>query len=191
MLKEPAIPYISNVSAQWITTTEAVNPAYWAGHVRQAVRFADGITELLKDPLNILLEVGPGQTLSTLARQHRAVTAGRTVLASFFAGKEQPLEACAMINTLGKLWLASASVDWPGFHGDEKRRRIPLPTYPFEKKRAFGSSLPLRLPLHQPPTQRPRRPCLFLRRKRTTQFLRLCKHTRRQRHHPQPGKIGF
>ncbi len=143
-LKEPTIPYISNVTAQWITAEQATNPGYWAGHVRQTVRFADGIAELLNDRQNILLEVGPGQTLSAGARQHAATTAERAVLASFFVAKERSMETCAMLNTLGKLWLAGVSVDWPGFHSHGKRRRIPLPTYPFERKR-FWAEPPARM----------------------------------------------
>ncbi len=134
-LKEPAIPYVSNVTAQWITASEATNPEYWAGHVRQTVRFADGIAELLKDPQYLLLEVGPGQTLSALARQNTATTPGRLALASFFASKEKMSETCAMLDALGRLWLAGVKVDWNGFHAQAKRRRIPLPTYPFERKR--------------------------------------------------------
>ncbi len=134
-LSEPAIPYVSNVTAKWITPAEATNPKYWAGHVRQTVRFADGVAELLKNPQNILLEVGPGQALSALARQHPALKPGRTVLASFNATKDQSQEAPSMLNALGKLWLAGVSVDWAGFYAHEKRRRIPLPTYPFERKR--------------------------------------------------------
>ena len=72
------------MTARWITAAEATNPEYWAGHVRQTVRFADGIAELMKDPRNVLLEVGPGQTLSTLARQHPAKTAEQ-ICAGFFA----------------------------------------------------------------------------------------------------------
>lgn len=134
-LKEPAIPFISNVTAQGIAPVEAANPKYWADHVRQTVRFADGVAGLLKDPQNILLEVGPGQTLSALARQQAAFTPRRIAIASFKAVKDPSQETSAMLNALGKLWLAGVSVDWAGFHPHENRRRIPLPTYPFERKR--------------------------------------------------------
>lgn len=133
--KEPTIPYVSNVTARWVTASEATSPEYWAGHVRQTVRFADGIAELMKDQQYVLLEAGPGQTLSALARQNSAITPGRVTLASFFASKEKMSETCAMLDALGRLWLAGVKVDWNGFHAQAKRRRVPLPTYPFERKR--------------------------------------------------------
>src|SRR5262249_36675530 len=78
----PRIPFVSNTTARWIAPEEAQSPEYWAGHVRQTVRFADGVAALMKDARHVLLEVGPGQTLSTLARQHPSKPAGQTVLAS-------------------------------------------------------------------------------------------------------------
>ena len=68
-LNPPQIPFISNVTGTWITTAAATDPLYWAQHLRQLVKFSQGITELLKNPDAILLEVGPGSTLSTLAKQ--------------------------------------------------------------------------------------------------------------------------
>ena len=67
-LNAPKIRYVSNVTGTWITSGDATDPNYWARHLRQTVRFADGICELLKDAKTVMLEVGPGQTLSTLVR---------------------------------------------------------------------------------------------------------------------------
>jgi len=127
----PTLPYISNVTGRWITDGEATDPKYWASHIRQAVRFADGVGELLKDAETILLEVGPGQTLSGLASQHPAKGAGHVIVSSLSKEQEIP----AMLSALGKLWLAGTTVDWPGFYTNERRRRVALPTYPFERKR--------------------------------------------------------
>jgi amino acid adenylation domain-containing protein len=129
----PSIPYVSNVTGRWITEDEAKDPAYWTSHLRQAVRFADGVGELLKDSENILLEVGPGQTLTSLANQHPEKTAGHVVVSSFSASRDQDLPA--VLGALGRLWLAGAPVDWAGFYSNEKRHRVSLPTYPFERKR--------------------------------------------------------
>ncbi|MFQ5617142.1 MAG: type I polyketide synthase, partial [Anaerolineales bacterium] len=65
-LQPPRIPFISNVTGNWITAGEATDPGYWASHLRQTVRFAQGVQELLIDPQRILLETGPGRTLTTL-----------------------------------------------------------------------------------------------------------------------------
>jgi amino acid adenylation domain-containing protein len=132
-LNEPAIPYVSNVTGRWITGAEAKDPAYWAAHVRQTVRFADGMATLAKQSGSVLLEVGPGQSLSAFARQHSAWLPGHTVLSSLPVSKEH--EQAAMLSALGRLWIAGVAVDWSGFHQLEKRRRVSLPTYPFERKR--------------------------------------------------------
>ena len=80
-LHPPQIPYISNVTGTWITAEQATDPAYWAHHLRKTVRFAEGIDTILQEPRQILLEVGPGRTLSTFARQQPKAD-GRIVLAS-------------------------------------------------------------------------------------------------------------
>src|SRR5437588_320270 len=81
-LQKPTIPYISNVSGTWITDEEAMDPHYWAKHLRQTVRFADGVQVFLQDPQWALLEVGPGSTLSSLAKQHPERQAEQVVLSS-------------------------------------------------------------------------------------------------------------
>ena len=69
-LKPPQIPYISNVTGTWITAVEATSPSYWAKHIRQTVHWNSGLQELLKEPTQTLLEIGPGRTLTTLAKRH-------------------------------------------------------------------------------------------------------------------------
>src|SRR5436190_1535626 len=68
-LTAPQLPYLSNVSGTWITANEATSADYWGRHIRAAVRFGDGVAELLKEPDLVLLEVGPGRVLSNLAKQ--------------------------------------------------------------------------------------------------------------------------
>lgn len=134
-LNPPKIPFISNVTGTWITTEQATDPHYWAKHLRQTVRFAPGISELLQEPNRILLEVGPGNTLCTFARQHSAQAAGQVVLPSLRHPKDRLSDLAFLFNILGRLWLAGASINWSGFYADEKRYRLPLPTYPFERQR--------------------------------------------------------
>ena len=132
-LGAPKIPYVSNITARWVTEDEARTAEYWASHMRQTVRFADGIAELMKDPRNLLLEVGPGQTLTTLARQHPAKSEEQVVVSSLpLSGTEEPR---GVLEGLGRLWMAGVTVDWDKFYGKERRRRVVLPTYPFERKR--------------------------------------------------------
>ena len=134
-LQPPQIPYLSNVTGTWITAESAMDPNYWGNHLRQTVRFADGLQELLNVPDLILLEVGPGQTLSTLARQQPRKAAEQVVLSSLRSAQEQQSDVAFLLNTLGEIWLHGGPVHWPGFFTHERRQRMPLPTYPFERQR--------------------------------------------------------
>ncbi len=131
----PQIPFVSNVTGTWITPAEATDPRYWAKHLRQTVRFSDGVETLLKEPQRVLLEVGPGHTLSTLVRQHPVKNKEHVVLSSSRHPKEQTSDVTFILSSLGQLWLAGVQVDWSGFYEGETRQRLPLPSYPFERKR--------------------------------------------------------
>lgn len=134
-LRAPTIPFISNLTATWMTARDATDPAYWAKHLRHTVRFSDGVAQLFKEPDTMLLEVGPGRTLMTITRWHPQKAAGQTVLTSLPHPGERGADLEHMLNALGRLWLAGAQVNWEGFYAEEKRRRTPLPTYPFERRR--------------------------------------------------------
>jgi acyl transferase domain-containing protein len=86
------------------------------------------------DGSRILLEVGPGHTLSQLTRQHPARGPGHLVLPGLPSGEETE-DRIALLESLGRLWCAGAAVDWPALHGETRRRRVSLPTYPFDRKR--------------------------------------------------------
>jgi amino acid adenylation domain-containing protein len=129
----PKIPYISNVTGAYITAAEALDKTYWAKHLRQTVRFEEGIARLLAEPRQILLEVGPGQMLSTLARQHPAKAAGQVVLSSLRHPNDKQPDMAFALKTLGRLWLTGAEVDWQGFHAHERRQRLPLPAPCWER----------------------------------------------------------
>lgn len=134
-LNPAEIPYVSNVTGTWITAEEATDPNYWAKHLRQTVRFSEGLQQLLQDPDQILLEVGPGRTLSTLAIQHPDKAAHQVVLTSVRHPQDNQSDLAFLLTSLGKLWLAGVEVDWSGFYANEHRHRLPLPTYPFERQR--------------------------------------------------------
>jgi acyl transferase domain-containing protein len=148
-LKPPQIKFISNVTGTWITKDEATNPTYWTKHLRQTVRFSPGISELLKQPEQIFLEVGSGQTLSTLTRQHLEPGANQLVLSSLRHPKEQKSDVSFLLNALGRLWMAGVEIDWSGFYTHEQRHRLPLPTYPFERQRYWIDAKLLPFSLNQ------------------------------------------
>jgi len=139
-LHPPQIPYVSNVTGTWITAAEVTDPTYWARHLRETVRFGDGLQTVLQNSQAILLEVGPGRTLSTLAQSQPRLAVAHAqskgpALNSLRHPQDQQSDSAYLLNTLGKLWLAGVEVDWAGFYAHEQRRRVTLPTYPFERRR--------------------------------------------------------
>jgi FkbM family methyltransferase len=136
-LKAPQIPYVSNVTGTWITEREATDPHYWAMHTCGTVRFGDGIATLVENGASIYLEAGPGQSLSSFVLQHPAVQAREDVaVAQSLPGvHDRVSDGYAIARALGSLWCVGKRVDWRRYHGDEKRLRVSLPTYPFERQR--------------------------------------------------------
>lgn len=135
MLNPPSFSYISNVTGTWITATQATDPEYWVKQLRNTVRFADGLGELLQQPDRVLLEVGPGTTLSSLAKRHPKKNSEQTILSSLRHPQDKQSDLSFLLGTLGQLWLAGVNIDWSGFYQKERRYRLPLPTYPFERQR--------------------------------------------------------
>ena len=135
-LKAPKIPYISNVTGTWITPEEATEPSYWSRHLCQTVRFADGVETLWQVPDQILLEIGPGQTLGSMTLQHLAsVNVSKLlVLASLPNSYNQQSDLAFSLNTLGEIWLAGVSVDWSKFYTNRHASTLPLPTYFLERQ---------------------------------------------------------
>lgn len=131
-LQPPSIPYVSNVTGTWIDAAEATDPTYWAQHLRQTVRFAQGLEALVCDPDRILLEVGPGRTLSTFAKQHPDRPTEQIVLTSIRHPKEKHSDVAFLLDTVGQLWTNGVEVNWSAFYDGQQRYRLPLPTYPFE-----------------------------------------------------------
>ncbi|MBW4506978.1 MAG: SDR family NAD(P)-dependent oxidoreductase [Scytonematopsis contorta HA4267-MV1] len=141
-LKPPQIPFISNVTGKWITAEEATDPNYWATHLRQPVLFNEGIAQLLEE--RILLEIGPGRTLTTFVKRQGATSAvvSAVVLTSLRHPQEQVSDVAFLLNTLLRLWLTGWEINWAGFYAREQRKRIPLPTYPFERQRYWIEASP-------------------------------------------------
>ena len=134
-LNAPTRRYVSNVTGTWITAEQATSPRYWADHMRQAVRFSDGLGAILADKPTILLEVGPGQALTTLARQHRDQLQGAALVTSTRHPLTSASDVHHVVGAVGQLWLAGLALDWQAFHHHGARKRVPLPTYAFQRKR--------------------------------------------------------
>jgi acyl transferase domain-containing protein len=130
----PQLPYLSNLTGTWITPADTADPGYWVSHLRRPVRFAAGIAELLTDPDRLLLEVGPGRALTALATRQGNRTAERA-FASLGHPRAEASALTSVLEALGHLYLSDVAVDWTAFHAGARRRRVPLPTYPFERQR--------------------------------------------------------
>lgn len=139
----PRIPYISNVTGTWITAEAAMDANYWASHLCQMVRFSAGIQELENIPERLFLEVGPGRTLSGIVLEHLASydaeDSKRLIVSSLPNGYEKQPDYAFLLTTLGRLWLAGVPLDWQHMYDTGQQRRIPLPTYPFERQHYWVS----------------------------------------------------
>lgn len=134
-LHAPTIPFVSNLTGTWITAEQATDPRYWGRHLRETVRFDEGVAALLAEPSRVLLEVGPGQTLSTFVRQRGGDADGVPVVPSLRYPYDRTADQAFFLGALGRLWSVGVTPDWQALSGDERRRRVPLPTYPWERQR--------------------------------------------------------
>ena len=141
-LGAPRIPIVSNVTGLWLEALEARDPDHWARHLSGTVRFADGLATLLADPDHVLVEVGPGRTLSGLARRHAALGA-RLVTPTMAGAGSSRGDLEALLCAVARLWCAGVPVDLAALSRGEQRRRVPLPTYPFER-RLYDVGVPAR-----------------------------------------------
>ena len=134
-LKPTSIPYVSGVSGEWVTEEQTTSPRYWASHLREPVRFADSLASLSSLENAVMLEVGPGTTLNTLALQHPAMKSGQIVINSLPDASRATSDSETLLTALGRAWVAGAQPNWKSFHKGERLHRVALPTYPFERKR--------------------------------------------------------
>lgn len=114
--RAPLIPTVSNVTGAWFPAGEAPRPEYWIRHLREPVRFADGCATLLASPSSALVEVGPGTTLATLARQNGG--ADRLILPTLGHPLDKLSGARTLLSAVGELWRAGVEIDWPSLDGD-------------------------------------------------------------------------
>jgi acyl transferase domain-containing protein/acyl carrier protein len=131
-LRAPQRKFISNVTGTWITDEQATSAEYWARHLRAPVLFGAGIASMLDVGVDFFVEVGPGRTAATLAALQRA---GVAVATSLPGATDQAGDRAVLLNGVARAWMAGAPIDWKAYRGSQRRRRIPLPAYPFERQR--------------------------------------------------------
>lgn len=126
--KPPQIPLTSNVTGTWLTAEEAIDPAYWARHLLQTVRFADGIQTIQAEMDAIFLEVGPGRTLQTFVQPNQVINSLRHP-------QEAKSDTATLWASLAQLWLSGVTIRWEKLYGSRHPQRISLPGYPFARER--------------------------------------------------------
>nr|CUW01174.1 Type I polyketide synthase [Streptomyces caniferus] len=131
---EPRIPVVSNVTGELATPEELMSPGYWVRHVREAVRFADGVRWLEERGVTRFLEIGPDGTLTAMA-QACADSADLLLLPAL---RKERLESEALVAAVGGMFVNGAEVQWQAlFPGS---RRVDLPTYAFQRESFWPSS---------------------------------------------------
>jgi amino acid adenylation domain-containing protein len=134
-LRSPTIRCLSNVTGTWLTADEAVDPGYWVRHLRETVRFGDGLATLCDGAERAFVEVGPGRALSRLLQRASENGASPAIVASLRDAGDAQSDMTALMSALGRLWTAGVTVDWDQVHFPYQPHRAALPTYPFERRR--------------------------------------------------------
>ncbi|MEU1904649.1 type I polyketide synthase [Streptomyces hygroscopicus] len=149
----PERPYLSNLTGEPVTHALVADPSYWARHMCSTVRFADGLARLLADPDPALLEIGPGQSLGAMVRVHPDCSRDRwpLVVPTLPSAAEARADDEVVTEAVARLWLAGAEVDWDAYQDGRAPRRIPLPTYPFQRQEYWLAPAPARPAAAQAP----------------------------------------
>ncbi|RDS83646.1 amino acid adenylation domain-containing protein [Dyella monticola] len=138
-LSAPRIPMASTLTGGMLRDDEAISADYWTRHLRGTVRFSTALQSLLSEPQHALLEVGPRTTLSLLARQH-SQSRGRVVLATLADSPSN--ERATWLDAVGQLWSCGVDVSVSQLDRRQRKYRVRLPTYPFERKRHWIDTPP-------------------------------------------------
>jgi phthiocerol/phenolphthiocerol synthesis type-I polyketide synthase E len=134
-LREPQMPLLSNITGTWMSAGEATDPATWARHIRSTVRFSDELEVLLADPGRILVEVGPGGSVTGSATRHPRWSSGHRAVRLMRHQAQNRSDHDAFLLGLGQLWSAGVDVDWTPRSAEHRPRLVSLPGYPFVPQR--------------------------------------------------------
>jgi phthiocerol/phenolphthiocerol synthesis type-I polyketide synthase E len=133
-LHKPHTPLLSNVTGSWMTDDEAMDPAMWARQIRATVKFADELDLILDNPFRVLVEVGPGGSLTGSAVRHPKWSAGHRAVRLMRHHVQNRSDRDTFLLGLGQLWAAGIDVDWSPLSSGEAQR-VSLPGYPFARQK--------------------------------------------------------
>ncbi|MDX3645849.1 type I polyketide synthase, partial [Streptomyces sp. MB09-02B] len=148
-LRPPRIPVVSNVTGELLTPEQACSPDYWVRHVRETVRFADGVRTLVAEGVTVLLEAGPDGILTGSAHSclDMGTDAGTTgaegePVVCVAAQRKGAPEEESLLTALARTHLAGVPVDWAAVLPASGARHVELPTYPFQRARYWPDPRP-------------------------------------------------
>ncbi|MFC4889834.1 type I polyketide synthase [Streptomyces beijiangensis] len=131
-LRPPRIPVVSNLTGRVAGADDLCSPEYWVRHVREAVRFHDGMLQLAREGATTYLELGPDAVLTAMGRDCLTGTPGAELLPAMRRGKP---EAQTFATAVGGVWSRGGTLDWGAVYGSSGDGTLDLPTYPFQRQR--------------------------------------------------------
>ncbi|TNE50893.1 MAG: SDR family NAD(P)-dependent oxidoreductase [Deltaproteobacteria bacterium] len=134
-LSPPKLSMMSSLTGDWVSEKDVTTADYWVRHLRETVRFGDSINTLLQTPGRLLVEVGPGQGLTSLARLAEGEHPPVDVISSTHAARDNDDSLAVLHVAVGKLWVHGVEPNFSVLRGPGSYRRVSLPTYAFERKR--------------------------------------------------------
>ncbi|PEG34525.1 polyketide synthase [Mycolicibacterium agri] len=134
-LHEPQLPLLSNITGTWMSADDATDPSTWARQIRATVRFSDELDTLLAHPSRVLIEVGPGGSLTSSAMRHPRWSSQHRAIRLMRHQAQNRTDRDTFLLGLGQLSAAGIDVDWTPLWADHQPRLISLPGYPFVRQR--------------------------------------------------------
>lgn len=129
----PKYMIVSNLSGKEVLASEITSPKYWLKHLREAVQFSLGISNLLQKKDSVFIEVGPGKTLSTFLRQNKLFNTNHASVTLMRHPKDELNDNQYLMNSLGLIWANGININWINYYENEQRCKISAPGYAFEK----------------------------------------------------------
>ncbi|RXJ94834.1 hypothetical protein CRV00_05745 [Malaciobacter molluscorum] len=133
-LQRPKIPFISNVTGDWISDEDATSANYWRRHLRQTVQFHKGLSLLINQSNTVFVEIGAGRGLATIAKRHKDASRSLSAYASMKSANKKTNDNNNLYELLGFLWLEQYEINWQTLTPPDNCKLLNLPTYAFDRK---------------------------------------------------------
>jgi iturin family lipopeptide synthetase A len=129
-IREPTLSFISNLTGR-VANQEVLNPTYWVNHLRNTVKFAEGVSSIMLSKHILFVEVGPGKALGSFVRANVVKEEGHIVINLLGQSQERGSSLASVLTGVGELWINGVEPDWRSFYSSEDRHKVALPGYSF------------------------------------------------------------